>query len=361
MKKIFFLMLVLATISCKPDKNAFVIQGKIDGLGDTQIYLIHPEEEGEIVDTLQVKNGSFRIKGTIENPNVYLLAFGEQYAPLEIMLEPGKFEVKGDLKDINSLLATGGTLQNQYNNFIDEMIPLNDEYSAFYEKNIEAKQNKDTILMIDIEGKLDSIKDAYYDKAYSFVEKIPSSIVSAKIISEILMSNPDVDRLLPIVEKFDEHVKKTSFGQRISNTLNVIKNTRVGSVAPVFTMNDIEGNQINFSEAYKGKYLLIDFWASWCGPCREENPRMVRIYNKFKGKKFEMLGVSIDNNKAQWKKAVEEDMLSWTQVIDENNISSKDYGVIAIPANVLVDPNGTIIAKNVFGKKLEDLLLEVLK
>ncbi|MCO5234188.1 MAG: AhpC/TSA family protein [Chitinophagales bacterium] len=360
MRKIFFLLTLLLAISCKPDKNAFVIQGKIEGLGNTQIYLIHPEEEGEKVDTLDVKNGSFRIKGTIENPNVYLLAFGEQYMPLEIILEPGKFEVNGDLKNIHSLIATGGSLQKQYNAFIDEMLPLNDEYSKYYDENIEAKQNNDTLLMIEIEGKLDSIKDAYYEKAYSIVESIPASIVSAKIISEILMSNPDIDRLLPIVDKFDEHVKKTSFGQRISNTLNVIKNTRIGRIAPSFTMNDIEGNEIVLNSAFPNKYILIDFWASWCGPCREENPRMVIIYNKFKNKNFVMLGVSIDNNKAQWKKAVEEDLLTWPQVIDENNISSKDYGVIAIPANVLIDPDGIIIAKNVFGKKLEDLLLKVL-
>lgn len=353
------LSIVVTGLSCKPDKDAFIIQGKVEGLNVPYVYLIHPEESGEKLDTLEVKNGTFRIKGTIENPNVYLLAFGEEYRPLEIFLEPGKFEVIGSLKDFNTLKVNGGALQSSYNDYIDEVIPFNDAYSAVYEQFVEAKQNGDTELMETLTSELDSIKDVYYEQSYSFIEKTPVSILSAKLIAEVLMANPDLDRLQPIVSKFDEHVRKTSFGQRIINTLTVMQKTLVGTDAPLFTMSDIEGNEIAL-EQYRGKYVLVDFWASWCGPCRDENPRLVSVYKKYKGPKFDILGVSIDQNKNKWRQAVEEDKLSWTQVVDENNISNNTYGIISIPSNVLLDPEGKIVAKNIFGKKLEGKLNEVL-
>jgi len=353
------LFAVLLGISCKPDKDAFIIQGKIEGLKTPYVYLIHPQETGEKIDTLEVKNGVFRIKGKVTNPNVYLLAFGPDYMPLEIMLEPGKFEVSGKIEDADTWRVEGGQLQKTYNRYMDLMIPYNDRYTELYNQLTTAKLEGNAEEVENLSGQLDSIKDIYYEKSYQFVEEQPVSILSAKLISEILMSNPDVNRLQPVIDKFDDHVRQSSFGQRIITTMTTIQKTAVGTVAPLFTMNDLEGNQISL-EKYKGKYVLVDFWASWCGPCRDENPRIVGIFNKFKGPKFDILGVSIDQNREKWKEAVVADQLAWTQVIDDSNVANKEYGVVAIPANVLVDPQGVIVAKNLFGRKLEQKLAEVL-
>lgn len=356
---LLFLSFVLVGISCKPDKDAFVIEGKIEGLNVPYVYLIHPEESGDKLDTLEVKNGSFRIKGSITQPNVYLLAFGEQFMPLELFIEPGKFSITGDLKDFNTLKVNGGALQTAYNEFIDLTIPQNDAYASVYEKLTEAKLAGDNILMDSISNVLDDVKEEYYEVAYSFVEKQPVTILTAKLIAEILMANPDMDRLQPLVNQFDDHVRKSSFGQKIMNTLALMQKTAVGTEAPLFIMNDIEGNQISL-ESLRGKYVLLDFWASWCGPCRDENPRIVSVYEKFKRSKFEILGISIDQNKNKWKEAVEQDKLVWTQVIDENSIANQQYGIISIPSNILLDPQGIIIGKNLFGRKLEAKLQEVL-
>lgn len=347
------------TVTCKPNKDAFIIEGKIEGLNVPYVYLVHPEESGGKLDTLEVKNGSFRIKGNIENPNIYLLAFGEDFMPLEIILEPGKFNVTGNLKDFNTLKITGGKLQDAYNEYMELTIPHNDAFIAVNEQLSAAKLEGNPAIIDSISNQLDSIKDIYYKESYDFVEKRPADILSAKLISEILIANPDLEKLQPIVDKFDTYVKGSSFGQRIIKTLEILKKTTVGTEAPLFTMFDIEGNEKTL-ESLRGKYVLIDFWASWCRPCRDENPRLVSLYQKFKGPKFEILGVSIDQNKTKWKEAVEADQLIWTQVIDENSVSNQAYGIISIPANILVDPQGIIVAKNIFGKKLEAKLQEVL-
>lgn len=360
MRNLFFLLFcILFSLSCKPDKNAFVIEGKIEGLDEPYVYLVHPEESGEKIDTLEVKNGTFRIKGVIDNPNLYLLAFGEQYLPLEIFLEPGKFNIKGDLKDFNSLTVEGGEIQAQYNEYRELMMPYNDEYSIVYDAFKQAKTNQEWEEFDSLGYQLDSIKSIYYDKSYEFVESKPVSILTAKLISEVLIAKADLDRLEKMVDQFSDHVKKTSFGQKITTTLKTMGITNIGAEAPAFTLQDMEGNDISL-ENYRGKYVLVDFWASWCGPCRDENIRMVRAYQEKKLHKFDILGVSIDQNANSWKRAVEQDQMKWAQVLDNQNIANQSYGVIFTPSNVLVDPDGIIVGKNLFGKELDDKLSELL-
>ncbi len=356
---LLILSIVLTGLSCKPDKDAFVIEGKIDGLNVPYVYLVHPEEAGGKLDTLEVKNGAFRIKGNIENANVYLIAFGEEFMPLEIFLEPGKFNITGSLKDFNSLKISGGKLQEAYNKYVELTSPFNDDFIAESKKLEAAKAEGNAEMTDSVANKLDEIKDRYYEVSYDYIENRPVDIFTAKMISEVLIAYPDIERLQPLVDQFDPYVKGSSYGQRIINTLAVMKKTSVGTEAPLFAMFDIEGNEKTL-ESMKGKYVLIDFWASWCKPCRDENPRLVSLYQKFKGPKFEILGVSIDQSKTKWKEAVEADKLVWTQVIDENSVANKEYGIISIPSNILIDPQGVIIAKNVFGKKLEAKLQEVL-
>lgn len=357
---IFLLSWLLIGVSCKPDKHAFVIEGEVEGIGTSTIYLIHPEEMNGKVDSIQVKNNKFRIKGIVEHPNVYRLAFGERHMPLSLILEPGIFRVEGDLKDFNTLRVEGGPLQNAYNDFYELMTPISESFVAANKKLSQAKSEQDEERIQQITEDIDVIKSEYFDAAYLFVENRPADILSAMLISDILFGKPDVSKLQPIVDQFDEYVQKTSYGQKISTTLSVVAKTAVGLEAPLFTMNDDKGEPFEL-ESLRGKYVLIDFWASWCQPCRVENPRIVKTYQEFGGPKFTILGVSIDDNQKSWKKAIEADGLIWKQVIDEGNVSNEQYGVIAIPTNILIDPDGIIIGRNLFGKELNDRLEELLK
>ncbi len=360
MKNIVFLFsLFLVAASCKPEKNAFVIEGEIQGLTETPIYLIHPEESGGMYDSVEVKNGKFRIKGTVEQPNLYMLSLGEGFMPLGVFLEPGIFKINGNLEELEDIRIEGGVLQNDYNKFLDLMKPISQTYGEIANELVAAKHEEDQEQIDLINEKIDLIKGQYYDTAYDFVEARPVDMLSAMLISDVLISKPDVKRLQQIVNQFDDNVKKSSYGQKVTTTLAVVAKTAIGIEAPVFTLNDDDEQPFEL-ESLRGKYVLIDFWASWCMPCRNENPRLVKVYEEFRGPEFEILGVSIDHKPDNWREAIEKDGLTWKQVLDEKDISSEDYGVVAIPTNILLDPDGIIIGRNLFGKELTDKLNEVL-
>lgn len=199
----------------------------------------------------------------------------------------------------------------------------------------------------------------------NFVNEHPDSPVSLIAFSQLLQLDFDLKDVDPVYNKISEQVKNSETGRQIDAHYQAIKKTAIGAKAPEFSQNDPEGKPVKLSD-FQGKYLLLDFWASWCGPCRKENPNVVKAYNEFKGKNFEILGISLDNPnaKSSWLGAIEKDKLTWPQVSDlqgwKNDVAVL-YGVQSIPQNFLLDPNGVIIAKNLRGEELMAKLAEILK
>jgi peroxiredoxin len=151
-------------------------------------------------------------------------------------------------------------------------------------------------------------------------------------------------------------------GQRIAQRIDILKRSVPGSRAVDFTQNDTTGRPVRF-ETFKGKYVLLDFWASWCGPCRAENPNVLKAYNEYKNRNFTVVGVSMDEDGARWKKAIRDDKMPWAQLSDlkggRGNEVASYYGIQAIPSNLLIDPAGKIIARNLRGEALQAKLAEV--
>ena len=191
---------------------------------------------------------------------------------------------------------------------------------------------------------------------FAFIARHPGSIVAAAEVQDLFLYNPDVSQFDSVVQLLDSTVLKTSVGKEIIKRLDIARRTDIGQPAPQFTMNDVAGRPVELSSLF-GKYLLIDFWASWCGPCREDNPNLVKTWRDYNRKGFDIVSVSLDDakDKDKWIAAIKKDQLSWLQVSDLkgwDNAAARMYGINGIPMNFLLDPKGNIIAKGMRGTEL---------
>ncbi|MES1159987.1 MAG: TlpA disulfide reductase family protein [Bacteroidota bacterium] len=199
-------------------------------------------------------------------------------------------------------------------------------------------------------------------KIEELIQKQPASITSAFILYRFYSNRLSPEELEKDIALLDKSLENTQYVKLLKDLVPVLSKRKLGALAPDFTLNDPEGHPVRLS-AHFGKYILIDFWAAWCGPCRRENPNVVKTFNKYKDKGFEVFGVSFDRSKDDWIKAIKDDGLAWTQVSDLafwNSAPGKLYGVRTIPSNVLIDPKGYIIARNLYGADLDHRLEELL-
>ncbi len=197
------------------------------------------------------------------------------------------------------------------------------------------------------------------------VKAAPDSISTLVDLRRVGGYDPVYPELQALYNNLSNNVKNSTEGKEFQDYLNTLETVQIGKIAPAFTQNDTSGNPVQLAD-FKGKYVLLDFWASWCAPCRRENPNLVKSYAKYQKDGFEILGVSMDkaSDKAKWLKAIQDDGLTWKQVGDLkgwDNEAGVMYDVKAIPMNFLVDPNGKIIAKYLRGEELDKKLAEIFK
>jgi len=250
-----------------------------------------------------------------------------------------------------------------------ELKPIEDKLEAINKEYQQASPSKknDPSFKASIEKRYSDCVKEIQKILQNFITKNPSSYISLVVLNELSDPSSDLDAatIEKLYKNLSESVRRTELGQELEIRIFSKNRTAIGSVAPDFTQNDPNGKPVKLS-SFRGKYVLIDFWASWCGPCRQENPNVVRAYAQFKNKNFEILGVSLDNPNAKtaWLNAIEKDKLTWPQVSDLQgwkNQAARLYGVESIPHNLLIDPNGVIVAKNLRGENLIRTLGNILK
>ncbi|WP_341837218.1 redoxin domain-containing protein [Chitinophaga pollutisoli] len=345
-----------------------VVEGKIKGLpDDTKIYLRSFSSSGG-TDSAVARSGAFRIQAKVAEGDMYILSAGNdrmaQYGTTFFYLEPGTLKVSGKGPLLKDLAFAGPAYAKDLNTLQAlNSLPLFRKRAEVSAKMNEAYRVKDTVSLKSLQGeynRLDSAARLVYEK---WVDDHTASPVSAMVLS-FYLRNKDMDQLEKRLKSLSPAAKDNAMARKMQHSIEAAKATAIGKVAPEFTQNDTLDKPVSLRD-FRGKYVLIDFWASWCVPCRHENPAVVKAFQQFKDKNFTVLGVSLDRQgqKDKWLKAIHDDNLTWTHVSDLNwwdNAVSRQYDIRSIPANFLLDPQGRIIGKNLRGEELEKKLAEVL-
>jgi peroxiredoxin len=370
------LLLPAAAILAQTGKP-FTFKGSIaKATGQEKAFLLYNNGTANVTDSAALTNGAFEFTGTLAGPvkgNLIVAHQGETWGTvrrsrkvdvLPVYVEPGDVQVKATDSVYNAAI-TGGPVNKDNQLLTAALKSLKEqEKKISAEESAVPKEKQTPELEAQFEARYKVVEAEQKKIQGTFIKTHPNSWVSLDAIQGYGGYFPEASDIEPLYNALSPELKASKQGKYYAELIPKLKLIAIGAKAPVFAQNDKDGKSISI-ESFKGKYLLIDFWASWCGPCRRENPNVVKAYNQYKDKNFTILGVSLDQptGREKWLEAIEKDGLVWTQVSDLKywgNEAAALYGVRAIPQNFLLDPEGKIVAKNLSGKSLTDKLAELL-
>ncbi|GGB80680.1 thiol:disulfide interchange protein [Flavobacterium suaedae] len=383
MKKLLFVLFAASTafVSCEKSlgENEYEVTGTI---GDTiyngkKVYL---EKQGGYmgfvpVDTAVVENGKFVFKDTVSGPSLHFISFEDKpQEKANFILERGRITIDINTDTIYKSVQGGSFNNEKLHDYYTKTMANNNKMRDFQKENqsvmMKARQENDTATMNKLQKDYEALTKDMETTNKEFVKNNPKAYVNVFIIKQLLGSgNAERAEVEELYNNLDAEVKKTKDAKEIEEMLAKMKETEEaqakvseGKVAPDFSAPNPEGQTVSLKDAM-GKVTIIDFWASWCGPCRKENPNVVAMYNELHDKGLNIIGVSLDKNAEAWKKAIADDNLTWTHISHlkhwEDPIAAQ-YGVRSIPATFVLDENGTIVAKNLRGEELKAKVKELL-
>lgn len=377
MKKVFLLLLLGPSLTvCAQKSWQYKIKGYVGaGLDSSKVRMQFPEDGKLVEDSAVVLNGTFELKGNRSEPvKVFLALIAKSNGTnnrssvevLNLYLEPGVITVTPVNNSFRAAEVKGGPVNRDYAVLSQMVKPQTDglrklmtDYAALPDAD-----KKDPAIKASRDSAMTTLREAKKVLLKDYVTRNPGSPIALDALMEYAGSSPDYKTIQPMFATLSAKARKSKAGTAFAARLEKAQKTGIGQMAPEFAQADTSGNMIRLS-SFRGKYVLLDFWASWCVPCRAENPTVVKAYQQYKDKGFTVLGVSLDKPDARdrWLKAIADDQLTWTQVSDLkfwNNEAAKLYGIQAIPQNYLIDPSGKIVASNLRGEALLDQLKALL-
>ena len=360
-KTLLFATLFLMLISCNMQPEyRITIKSNNEFAGN--IYLLKEiDKKITIVDSAVISDGLAILKGKVDYPDLYYISYNDSKDKLRLFVENSKIEIeyKTDSADFSTI--TGSQTHDLYAPFAKKIEYFDKKQKELYVEYQVQEAADNAVEMKKIEDQVSSIYEQQQEYTNTFVQDNLSSVVALYVIRWYLIYDLDYDKLFDFLTNIPESLKNTTIFSMLNDRLQILSKTKIGNLAPDFTMNNIDGNPVSLG-SLKGKVVLIDFWASWCGPCRRANPEIVMLYEKYKNHNFEILGVSFDKNREKWLEAIKSDNLTWLHVSDLqgwNNAAGKIYGINSIPHSILIDDKGLILGNRMSFEELEQKLKQL--
>ncbi len=376
MKRFSIILAVLAVLlltDCSK-KQHYTIQGSLGNLNaPATVYLLEVQDQAYVVrDSAVLENGKFTFEGdidTVAGVQIVLNREGTGYEGATegkgLFLEDGAITIRDSTGSLREAVISGTPNNDAQLRLYEEVtLPLRE-----LQAELEKKQQEATPEMLE--------DDAFTAELTAMEQHFNAQV--NKLTGDFVYANPDVlvslyqlmgiagiesnERVESLYNNLSDELKQSFIGKELAGKIARLKLFEIGAIMPELTLPDTSGNPVSTSD-FKGQYLLVDLWAGWCAPCRVENPNLVTMYNKYQGKNFNILGVSLDNSRNEWLAAIQKDKLTWPQVSDLkhwNSAAIAHFGINSIPTNYLLDPSGKIIAKDLRGQALRNKLEELLE